>query len=87
MITIKIPTAIDFWHAVAKFAYRRYIRRSEDNGVRPVGIPGNRDPQNPCTAFVPSRASGFRRDCEGDGHYLCRECALLRRDEPEVPRG
>lgn len=51
MLTLKIPTPSDFWYWVARFAYRRYARRQKANNQMPVGIPGNRDPENPCTAF------------------------------------
>ena len=73
MITIKIPTARGFWRAVALFAYRRWARSEP---VKPVGVPGNRDPLAPCHAFSP-RARQFDDwgDCQTDGHYLCAECA------------
>ena len=75
MLTIKIPTAIDFWHWLARLAYRRYSVRSKASGTKPVGIPGNRDPNNPCSAFEPrNKAAGDWGDCETDGHYLCADC-------------
>jgi hypothetical protein len=33
-----------------------------------------RDPENPCTEFVPGTPRGTSYDCDGDGHYMCREC-------------
>jgi hypothetical protein len=38
----------------------------------PVGLVGQRDPEFPCTDFVPGEPSYGR--CEGDGHYLCDQC-------------
>lgn len=41
--------------------------------VRPsVGDPGVRDPDFVCTEYSPGKPEYGR--CEGDGHYLCREC-------------
>ena len=72
MITGSIPTARDFWRCVALFAYRRWAR---PDTIKPVGVPNNRDPANPCSAFSP-RPRQFKDwgDCQTDGHYLCEEC-------------
>lgn len=84
---MNIPQALDellrsFWRSVALFAYRRWVR---PGGPKPVGIPGNRDPDNPCRVFEPRpRRPGDFADCLGDGHYLCRECCHKDRDrDPE----
>lgn len=62
-----------FWRWAALFAWRRWSRAE---GRRPVGVPGNRDPESPCPAYAPRRPRfGDFKDCEGDGHYLCKECA------------
>lgn len=62
-----------FWRAVALFAYRRW---ATPESQKPVGIPGNRDPDNPCPCYAPRppQISDFR-DCQTDGHSLCWECA------------
>lgn len=39
-----------------------------------TGIPGQRDPEFPCADFNTACPSGYGR-CDGDGHYLCDECA------------
>ncbi len=72
MITLRIPTGRDFWKVIALFAYRRWAIPSEK---KPVGVPGNRDPESPCTAYEPLewRAPTWN-DCQTDGHYLCAEC-------------
>ena len=60
------------WKQVALFAYRRWASGSP---VKPVGVPGNRDPEAPCTAFAPRpRHWNDWGRCETDGHYLCAEC-------------
>ncbi len=62
-----------FWKWVALFAYRRW---AEPNSVKPTGVPGNRDPDSPCTAYEPRPAHwNDWGTCESDGHYLCDECA------------
>ena len=86
MITIKIPTGSDFWKAVALFAYRRWAIPGEK---KPVGIPGNRDPENPCSAYepIPRHKEPAWDDCQTDGHYLCAECchrAPKEEDEEEI---
>ena len=62
-----------FWKFVALFAYRRWAQGSP---VKPTGVPGNRDPDYPCTAYEPRPAkwNDWGR-CESDGHYLCNGCA------------
>jgi hypothetical protein len=80
MITVraKIPTKRDFWRAVALFAYRRWASAGHP---KPVGIPGNRDPEHPCTGFEPRRKHPSDWGCQSDGHYPCEGCC--HRDEPE----
>lgn len=48
-----------------------------------VGQDGIRDTQFPCDSFslVPY-GSGEGR-CEGDGHYMCNECAEHQKEEDE----
>ena len=38
-----------------------------------TGVPGQRDPGAPCVEFRPGNPRDG--DCEGDGHYLCDQCA------------
>lgn len=81
-LTLKIPTLADFWSWLARTAYRRYMRNAKAHGTKPTGIPGNRDPEAPCTAFEPrARKQGDWGDCETDGHYLCDECCHRRAPE------
>lgn len=47
----------------------------------PDGTPGVRDQDATCAEFEPGRPAGDL--CEGDGHYLCDECAN-RRPHDEV---
>lgn len=82
-LTLKIPTPVDFWHWLARIGYRRYARIAKASGAKPVGIPGNRDPDAPCTAFEPrARKHGDFGDCDSDGHYLCAECCHRRTTPP-----
>jgi hypothetical protein len=70
----------DGWRRVMLYAYRKL---AEAEPRKPVGIPGNRDPDNPCSAFAPRpRMAGDWADCESDGHYLCLECAHRSPDGP-----
>ncbi len=72
------------WRWLAIFAYRRWATAE---GRKPVGVPGNRDPQNPCEAFAPRpRQRGDWGDCQTDGHYLCRECVHRETDEDAADR-
>ena len=47
---------------------------AELNGRGVVGAPGVRDPEHPCKQFD-TGSTIASADCDGDGHYLCRECA------------
>lgn len=70
-----------FWRWLALFAYRRWARPGDP---KPWGVPGNRDPEHPCTAYEPRRPHWTDwKDCMGDGHCLCRGCCHLdpKRDE------
>lgn len=40
-----------------------------------TGMPGVRDTKNPCDMFSPGKPTNG--GCQGDGHYLCRECGLF----------
>jgi hypothetical protein len=65
------------WKWLALFAYRRRAA-IEPAGRKPVGVPGNRDPDDPCACYEPRRPRlGDFQDCLSDGHYLCRECCHL----------
>jgi len=73
---IKIFININVWEGIARFAYRRYAKASS---VKPVGIPGNRDPEHECIRYSPrKKLFGDWDDCESDGHYLCRKCCHLQ---------
>jgi hypothetical protein len=63
-----------FWHWLFRFAFRRYMAGTPRTDL-PDGIPLLRDPEGPCTFYEPRRRElGDFSDCQGDGHYLCREC-------------
>lgn len=42
----------------------------------PDGTPGVRDEDALCQDFAPGTPNGSA--CEGDGHYLCRECLVWK---------
>ena len=66
-----------FRKRVALFAYRRWAKGSPDRR-KPVGVPGNRDPEMPCASYSPRpHQLGDWNDCKGDGHYECRNCCHL----------
>lgn len=72
-----------FWLWLCRFAYRRLRQRTAYRDL-PHGIPGVRDPDHPCPIYAPrKRELGDWSTCQGDGHYLCQECALLQRDEAD----
>jgi hypothetical protein len=74
-----------FWRWLALFAYRRWARGEPR---KPTGVPGNRDPDDPCPAYAPRpRKWNDFPDCLGDGHHLCRGCCHLGRDAAARARG
>lgn len=91
MITISIPTATDFWAAFTRFGYRRWAATMTP-GEKPHGVPGNRDPKAPCSAYAPRPLRlGEWADCDTDGHYLCDECchraaSTMRDQDMELER-
>lgn len=79
-----VPTVVDFWSWLARFAWRRAINRLPE-AAKPVGLPYNRDPENPCEFYEPRpRRVNTWADCQSDGHYLCATCCRLQRQEPDV---
>lgn len=63
------------WRSICLFAYRRWATAET---VHPIGIPGERDPDNVCGVYAPRKWKiGDFRDCRGDGHYLCNRCCHL----------
>lgn len=46
-----------------------------------LGDPGVRDPSAPCCQYEPGVPQGH--ECEGDGHYLCKQCLHLYPADPE----
>lgn len=72
-----------FWKWLTLFAYRRWSD-TESNRRKPVGVPGNRDPENPCHLYSPrKRIWNEWNDCAGDGHYLCLKCCHFKPEEKE----
>lgn len=49
---------------------------AEVNGRVVFGMPAVRDPEHPCSDFDPGDPSPIA-SCEGDGHWMCSECARL----------
>jgi hypothetical protein len=74
-----------FWRWLALFAFRRWSA-GQPPGRKPVGVPGNRDPDHRCDSYAPRKLlPGEWADCQSDGHYLCRECCHLDRDREDNP--
>jgi hypothetical protein len=81
-MTIIIPTLTDFWLWLCKVSYRKLVRK----GLKqpPVGIPGMRDPDSVCEAYSPRyKNEGEWDGCKTDGHYLCKNCALIDEEKLE----
>jgi hypothetical protein len=65
------------YKALTLFFWRRWAARYPVDKM-PLGVPGNRDPEHPCDGYEPrKREPGDFAECNGDGHYLCRKCALF----------
>lgn len=78
---MKIVRTYPFWTWLLRFAYRR-VKSSNKMGV---GIPGNRDPENPCPSYAPRKRlpGDGPAECRSDGHYLCKECVFYT-DKPQT---
>lgn len=50
----------------------------------PVGVPFMRDPDHKCEAYSPRKRKTTDWYCNGDGHYLCHECALYKPEENQT---
>lgn len=72
-----------FWVWVARLSVRHAFNR----GCVPVGLPGNRDPENKCAHYWPVKQPSGHGPCESDGHYLCADCEWLTRGRLAEFRG
>jgi len=65
------------------------LSRLKNYGKLPVGLPGHRDPDSRCAGYQTKDISDSWarfRDCETDGHYLCKKCIhrIEEKDEEEL---
>lgn len=68
MKTIWMHIARFFWRLAAEPVYKA-----------PTGLPHMRDPDSRCHVFEPRKQhAGDFADCEGDGHYLCKQCCHFK---------
>lgn len=66
-----------FWMWLMIFAYRRLKVSSRTiDGNIPAGVPGMRDPNAECSGYTPRKRDPGDWECYGDGHYLCKNCAI-----------
>lgn len=83
-MTITLINPIDL---LLRLASRVAHRRWNDPARIPDGVPGIRDIENPCHCYSPAARlhvlGANAMGCQGDGHYLCRECRWLALDETE----
>ncbi len=68
-----------FWLKILRFAYRR-LPEDDDH----EGIPGKRSKADPCEEYSPRNRQRYTGRCDGDGHYLCRECKHLNEPMEEA---
>lgn len=68
------------WRAVCLYAFKKWGHAYKGH---PIGVPGERDPLFPCSAYQPRpRNDGNASLCETDYHYLCHNCAENRHNAP-----
>jgi hypothetical protein len=71
------------WRRVMYFAFRQ-LCKGQPEGRKPVGIPGNRDPEMPCTGYAPRPYQIGDWPCETDGHYECQNCSHYKVHQEDV---
>jgi len=60
---------------IAILLWRIIVRIVKSSKIKPVGIPHQRDSESPCEYYAPGNRDVYDfKDCEGDGHYLCKNC-------------
>lgn len=57
-----------------------WVKAEGEDQKKPVGVPFQRDPDNPCNMYRPLKHQGYFSECEGDGHYLCKNCVHFIQD-------
>jgi len=68
-----------FWLWLCRLAYKKLdLEVKNSNGTLPDGIPGLRSVGYECSGYAPRKRDPIKDyyECNGDGHYLCKECAL-----------
>ena len=69
-----------WWKAICLHAFAKW--RTAYKG-HPVGLPGERDPLFPCSAYQPRPSrTGEVGECETDQHYLCHHCVENKYNHP-----
>jgi hypothetical protein len=72
------------WRGIIRFAWRRIVK---PGGKIPDGVPTIRDAEARCEAYSPRKRSPRDWDCQGDGHYLCDECAFHVKEAVDAEEG
>jgi len=65
-----------FWLLVCRYAYKKIVIPFG----YPDGIPEIRDFKAKCIAYAPRQKRMNDWCCQGDGHYLCKECAYYTKE-------
>jgi hypothetical protein len=68
------------WLWLLRLSYTKIATASPE---LPDGVPGFRSKDAQCSGYSPRKLKpGDFTDCEGDGHYLCKECChLINKDD------
>lgn len=77
---MRIVASIVF--SITMFWWKISMRLIKHNKEKPMGIPYQRDPDNPCEFYEPNSRGRYNfDDCESDGHYLCKKCCHKEKED------
>ena len=74
-------------NAVFVWIIHALYRRLDRKLIMPVGLPGQRDPDNVCEFYSPRNPIGQASGCISDGHYLCKGCHWLDMEARKAATG
>lgn len=80
-----------FWLWLIRYSYKKLkVSSLTLDGKIPDGIPGMRSKDSECTGYSPRMRRAGDWECDGDGHYLCKGCAMympqVETEEPDLDK-
>lgn len=79
---------LSIYKRLIRYTFRKLNGLVRHKSEYPTGIPKHRDPRAECDSYWPSKLQRRYTSpvCDGDGHYLCNECAFKKGGDTSIER-